>query len=182
MKTSHSHNGKLPKGAEKDLAASYNKFKTFEGKQYTGMKIGRSHKWNYDAGVWKETKLTPDLWGISYSVKKRRAGHAPKGSGVPVGTEYNWYIIAHQHVKKFNANIYTTELDGLKYKLAHRRADHEKWSTTEAGQRKRLIKFLQETIDHLEKEGVEMPAASNGHLNGKKPAKKTSKKEKMEAF
>ena len=28
----------------KDLAKTYNEFKQFEGAQYTGMKIGRSHK------------------------------------------------------------------------------------------------------------------------------------------
>lgn len=44
------------------------------------------------------SKITPDLWTISYAVTKRRAGRAPKGSGVPVGTEYHWYIVAHQHV------------------------------------------------------------------------------------
>jgi hypothetical protein len=69
--------------------ASYNRFKEFEGRQYTGMKIGRSHKWHYDQGDWKETKITPDLWEISYAVTKRRVGHAPEGSGVPVGTEYH---------------------------------------------------------------------------------------------
>src|SRR5215467_2561186 len=78
-----------------DLPASYNKFKDFEGKQYTGMKVGRTHKWYYDKGEWKEKKITPDLWEISYSVTKRRAGKAPEGSGVPVGTEYHWYIISH---------------------------------------------------------------------------------------
>jgi hypothetical protein len=36
------------------IAKSYNKFKTFEGKQYTGMKVGRSHKWYYDKVEWKE--------------------------------------------------------------------------------------------------------------------------------
>src|SRR4051812_21805742 len=51
---------------EKDNTASYDAFKQFEGKRYTGMKIGRSHKWNYDPGVWKETKLTPDEWQINY--------------------------------------------------------------------------------------------------------------------
>jgi hypothetical protein len=33
-----------------DLAVSYNKFKEYEGQRYTGMKIGRSHKWYYDEG------------------------------------------------------------------------------------------------------------------------------------
>src|SRR6266581_1226302 len=64
----------------KDLAASYNQFKEYKGQQYTGMQVGRSHYWNYDQGQWKETKITPDLWEISYAVTKRRKGKAPKGS------------------------------------------------------------------------------------------------------
>ena len=38
--------------------------------------IGRGHHWTYDPGDWKETKITPDLWEISYAVTKRRVGHA----------------------------------------------------------------------------------------------------------
>jgi hypothetical protein len=90
------------------------------------------------------------MWEIEYAVTKRRAGKAPEGSGVPVGTEYHWYIMAHQHVRKIDANSYTTSLTGLKYKLAHRRADHEKWNVTGKTQRKRLIKVLQELISELE--------------------------------
>ena len=37
------------------------------------MKVGRSHKWYYDKGEWKEKKITPDLWEISYSLTKSRA-------------------------------------------------------------------------------------------------------------
>ena len=36
--------------ARSDPAVSYNDFKEFEGQRYTGMKIGRSHKWYYDRG------------------------------------------------------------------------------------------------------------------------------------
>jgi hypothetical protein len=139
------------KEADKDLSKSYNQFKEYEGQQYTGMKIGRSHKWYYDKGEWKETKVTPDLWTISYGVTKRRAGKAPEGSGVPVGTEYHWYILAHQHVRKLNANDYTTALTGLKYKLAHKRAEKDKWNISDKAQRKRLIKLLKNMIDQLEK-------------------------------
>src|SRR5262249_21752387 len=46
------------------VAVSYNEFKEYEGQRYTGMKIGRSHKWYYDKGEWNETKITPDLWQI----------------------------------------------------------------------------------------------------------------------
>jgi len=139
---------------KKNFSFSYNQFKDYNGTQYTGMKIGRSHRWHYDKGDWKEKKITPDVWEISYAVKKRRAGKAPEGSGVPTGTEYHWYILAHQNVKKLNANDYSTSMFGLKYKLAHKRADKEKWSATSTAQRKRLIKFLQELITQLEQEPV----------------------------
>jgi hypothetical protein len=81
---------------KKSYEESYNQFKDYHGTKYTGMKIGRTHTWNYEQGEWKEKKLTPDLWEINYNVKKHRKGNAPEGSGVPVGTEYHWYILAHQ--------------------------------------------------------------------------------------
>src|SRR5436189_632772 len=140
--------------AKSDPAVSYNEFKEYEGQRYTGMKIGRSHKWYYDPGQWKETKITPDLWQVSYAVTKRRAGRAPEGSGVPVGTEYHWYVLAHQNVAKQNANDYTTSLTGLKFKIAHKRADTGKWSATPRTQRKRMIMFLRSVIADLEKQGA----------------------------
>jgi hypothetical protein len=140
---------------KKDISKSYNEYKQFEGKQYTGMKVGRSHKWYYDTGEWKEKKITPDKWEFTYAVNKRRAGNAPEGSGVPVGTEYNWYILAHQNVRKLDANNYTTSMSGLKYKLAHKRAENEKWSATDNAQRKRLIQVLEELIGQLKKEMFE---------------------------
>ena len=36
---------------ERDNVETYNSFKEFEGRRYTGMKIGRAHKWHYDLGV-----------------------------------------------------------------------------------------------------------------------------------
>src|SRR5512141_2096959 len=133
-----------------DLSESYEKPKTFHGQRYTGMAVGRTHKWYYDQGEWREKKITPDLWEISYEVKKRRAGRAPEGSGVPVGTEYHWYIAADQTVKKLNANDYSTAMTGFKYKVGHKRADSDKWSASDNAQRKRLVKFLRELIDSIE--------------------------------
>jgi len=141
--------------ARRELAAPYERFKDFEGRKYTGVKIGRSHKWYYDKGEWKETKITPDLWRIDYAVTKRRAGHAPEGSGVAVGTEYHWYLLAHQNVRKLNANDYSTALSGLKFKIAHKRAASDRWNVTPETQRKRMIRFLREVIDQLEHEGPE---------------------------
>jgi hypothetical protein len=164
---------------KKDLAKTYNEFKKFEGQQYTGMKVGRSHKWYYDKGEWKERKVTPDEWQINYAVTKRRAGKAPEGSGVPVGTEYHWYILAHQNVRKLNANDYTTTLVGLKFKLAHKRFDKETWSASEKAQKRRLIKILQRMITELETEleqtsvasdNVERPATKGANKNTKQNA------------
>lgn len=162
-------------GDKSDAAVSYDDFKSYEGRKYTGMKVGRSHKWYYDRGEWKEKKVTPDLWQISYAVTKRRAGKAPEGSGVPVGTEYHWYILAHQNVRKLNANDYTTSMAGMKFKIAHRRAGSEKWSATPKTQRKRMIKFLQDVLRDLEKEPVQEDATIVERVEpAKTPRKKTS--------
>jgi hypothetical protein len=158
-----------------DVAATYDAFKEFEGKRYTGMKVGRSHRWKYDPGDWKETKVTPESWQIHYAVTKRRAGKAPEGSGVPVGTSYHWYILAHQNVTKLNANDYSTSMTGMKFKLAHKRADSGKWSASEAAQRRHLIKILQEVIADLEQAAVAEPR------NSPKPATTRPKTKKAAA-
>jgi len=173
--TAVGHDGRARKKAPqaKDIAASYEEFKEYEGRRYTGMKIGRSHKWYYDQGEWKEKKITPDKWQISYAVTKRRAGKAPEGSGVPVGAEYHWYILAHQNVKKLNVNDYSTSMTGLKFKIAHKRADSEKWSASQRAQRKRMIQFLQEAIKELEQQVSESEPA-------KKESKKPARRKKRE--
>ena len=148
---------KSPKDMQDDIAATYNAFKNFEGKLYTGVKIGRGHKWYYDSGEWKERKVTPEKWEFTYAVNKRRAGKAPEGSGVPVGTEYHWYILAHQIVRKLDANVYSTAMTGMKHKLAHMRAITGKWSASEAAQRRHLIRILQEMIQQLQRE-IDAPA------------------------
>ena len=125
---------KKKNGIKKDISKSYNQFKEFEGKKYTGMKVGRTHKWYYDKGEWKEKKVTPDKWQFTYNLTKRRAGIAPEGSGVPLGTEYHWYILANQNVKKIDAKSYT--------------------SSSEDAQRKRLIKILQRSIEELKTEMI----------------------------
>ena len=143
------------------VAASYEAIKNYNGKQYVGMQIGRSHKWYYDKGEWKDKKITPDLWEIRYAVTKRRAGKAPKGSGAPIGTGYHWYILAHQEVLKLNEDDYSTVLSGLKYKIAHKRAAKGNWSASVATQRKTLLKFLKEMVAQLEKEPVPLKFTYN---------------------
>ena len=137
-----------------DVSASYNRYKEYQGKQYSGMKIGGTHKWYYDKGEWRDRKITPDFWEISYAVTKRRAGLAPKGSGAAVGTSYHWYIVAHQIVKKLNADDYSTFLSGFKFKVAHKRAIKGKWNISTAAQRKHLIQFFKDMIKQLEEKPI----------------------------
>ncbi|WAO95591.1 Hypothetical protein NCS54_01322300 [Fusarium falciforme] len=123
----------------------YNALKSFNGQVYSGMAVGGSHTWNYDQGVWHEVKEEPDMWKIDYKTNKRRAKTAPKGSGAPLGTEYHWLIVAHQYVKKIDANTYETNLTGSKYKLAHKAAASKSWSiNTVKGQREREIELLED--------------------------------------
>jgi hypothetical protein len=133
-----------------DYAKSYNKFKKFKGKTYTGAKVGRGQRWHYAVGEWKERKITPERWQFSYNVGKRRTGNAPEGSGAPIGTQYHWFIIADQIVKKLDANNYSTEMIGTKFKVAHKRAGKNKWSANELKQRQEMVKDLKKIIDELE--------------------------------
>ena len=126
------------------------------------------HRWNDLKLKWREVRM--------------KRGKAPKGSGVPVGTEYHWYILAHQNVRKYNANIYTTAMTGLKYKLAHKRADSDKWSASDKAQRRRLVKLLLDMIAQLEMEPIieeqTMHANGRAHVNGKSHKTKAITKKK----
>ncbi|RAL14513.1 uncharacterized protein BO97DRAFT_271646 [Aspergillus homomorphus CBS 101889] len=125
--------------------AGYNALKSYNGQVYSGMAVGGSHTWTYDQGTWKETKEEPDLWRIDYQTNKRRAKKAPEGSGAPVGTEYHWLVVGHQHVKKVDANTYETHLTGSKYKLAYKSASSNSWSVpTVKKQREREVELLED--------------------------------------
>lgn len=134
------------------MTASYDAIKEVDGRKYTGMRVGGSHDWYYKQGEWKETKVAPDRWQFSYVVDKRRRWDAPEGSGAPLGTEYHWYILADQCVRKLNANEYSTSMTGVKYKLAHRRAANKEWSASEAARLRRLIVILEENVLRLQQE------------------------------
>jgi hypothetical protein len=140
------------------VSTAYNDYKEFEGRKYIGMRVGGVHHWYYEKGEWKEKKVAPDRWEFTYTTNKRRAWNAPQGSGVPVGTEYHWYILAHQSVRKLDANIYTTSMAGLKYKLAHKRVGLNRWNLTESAQREQLIRILEEYVIQLKREMVDESA------------------------
>ena len=144
-----------PEAVAKVKSGAYEEYKEFNGIKYTGMRVGGSHKWYYEKGIWSEKKIAPDKWELTYSVNKKRAWDAPEGSGVPVGTEYHWYILAHQNARKLDANNYATSMTGIKYKLAHKRADRLNWNTSENQQRKQLVQILEELIIQVKNEILE---------------------------
>jgi hypothetical protein len=57
--------------------------------------------------------------------------------------------------KKVDANRYTTAMTGIKYKLAHKRAERENWNITENAQEKRLIQILERLTVQLKGERCE---------------------------
>jgi len=97
-------------------------------------------------------------------VTKRRAGHAPKGSGVPTGTGYHWYILAHQDVRKLNADDYSTTMSGFKFKIAHKRAGSDKWNATVATQRKNMIQFLKDMITQIQQKPIPLEIEYKGKV------------------
>ncbi len=134
---------------------SFDDIKTFNGKQYSGMRIGDSHVWDYNNAVWEETKITPDLWQIKFGAIKGRKVGAPEGSGVPLNTAYHWFIMADQRVVKINKDQYQTLMEGAKFKIGHHRPYWKNWSYAYPGQlsyRQRLIQILTGALERLEKD------------------------------
>lgn len=76
-------------------------------------------------------------------------------------------------MKKLNANDYSTSLEGTKYKLAHRRADHDKWNVSETTQHRHLVALLEREIAKLTKGATvetrpvaaRTPRALRAHVN-----------------
>ena len=134
---------------------SFNDTKIFNGRQYSGMSVGASHIWSYPSGIWEETKVTDDKWHIKFSSLKRRSKPAPAGSGCALGTGYHWLVIADQCVKKVSTDEYQTLMEGVKFKIGHRRPYWRNWSYTYAEQptyRQRLISALKSELARLEAE------------------------------
>lgn len=99
-------------------------------KKRKGMKIGGKHHWKYHTkpGDWKETKIAPGLWKISYYQTKGRKGyHAKKGQGFPKGGKLHWYIKAHQYAIKTGPNTYKVHMTGYKKQIGWKPPKTKKW-------------------------------------------------------
>lgn len=127
--------------------------KEFRGRKYTGMAVGGRHTWIYPNALWREQKVDPDEWEFTLTAVKEREEDAPDGSGAPINTQFHWYILAHQHVRKIDSNSYATSMSGVKYKLAHKRAERDQWNTeTRRGpsEREKLISILERALADLQ--------------------------------
>lgn len=134
------------------LDMGYDDLKEFDGEEYTGMPVGGQHSWLYTNAVWREQKVAPDRWEFNLTSVKRRQRPAPPGSGASLLSEYHWYLLAHQWVRKIDADSYTTFMSGVKHKIAHRRPHWRQWSSEYPGNdsdAERVIAILEATLDRL---------------------------------
>jgi hypothetical protein len=135
-----------------DKSAKFNTLKKFNDKIYTGMAIGGSHHWHYNNGNWFETKKAPDRWTINYKSLKTRAHSAPLNSGANVGTKYHWYLIADQIATKLDSNSYMTSMNGVKFKIGHKRPNWKMFSYNYPEQqsyKERIIEILEHILKKL---------------------------------
>ena len=73
-------------------------------------------------------------------------------SGVPINTEYHWYILADQRVRKVDKDSYETVMEGVKHKLSHKRPYWRKWSSeyqNNISDRDGIIAILEDMLKRL---------------------------------
>lgn len=135
----------------------YDDTKDFEGRTYSGMRVGGVHDWDYPDGRWIERKVAPDRWDVRFTSSKRRRHAAPAGTGAAKGTMFHWYVQGHQRVRKVDENTYQTLMEATKWKVGHRRPYWKKWSTEYEDQtpaRERVIAILEETLANLRQQAA----------------------------
>jgi hypothetical protein len=138
----------------------FDDLKKFRGQVYSGMPIGGTQIWEYPAGIWQEQKVAPDRWLFSFLSDKKRVQKAPEGSGALPGTWYHWFILAHQQVRKVDQDTYETVMEGVKYKVAHKRPHWRGWSTEypdHVPERDILIRILEEKLVELKNGVIRQP-------------------------
>ena len=134
---------------------AFDDMKLHNGKPYTGMPVGRTHNWVYHNADWMETKMTPDLWKFRFDANKSRHVPAPVGSGAQLQTGYHWLVIGDQLVIKTNKDDYQTTMQGLKFKVGHKRPHWKMYSYGYNGQvpyKQKVIGYLTQAIIQLQQE------------------------------
>ena len=132
---------------------AYDDIKSHNGQKYMGMAIGGTHNWDYPNGKWSEKKVAPDKWEFTFSSVKRRQREAPQSSGCPIDTEYHWYVLADQRVKKVDKDSYDTMMSGLKFKVGHKRPywRHMSYDYPDSiSYRENIKRILMDALERLE--------------------------------
>ncbi|MFX1357996.1 MAG: hypothetical protein ACFFA8_12030 [Promethearchaeota archaeon] len=130
----------------------YDNLKSYKNTIYSGMKVGGTHHWNYNNGKWFETKEAPDRWKISFQSVKTRINPAPQNTGAHIGTKFHWYIIADQIATKIDNDSYMTLMNGVKFKVGHKRPHWKTFSYNYPEQisyRERIIEILEKILQDL---------------------------------
>ena len=125
------------------------------GQIYSGMPVGGVHNWNYHDTAWSETKMTPELWKFRFDAIKSRTVPAPINSGVEVKSAYHWLVVADQQVIKISKDDYQTAMQGLKFKIGHKRPYWKKFSYGYKGQipyKQKVINSLLQVVEQLQQE------------------------------
>ncbi|MFX0071409.1 MAG: hypothetical protein ACFFAO_10000 [Candidatus Hermodarchaeota archaeon] len=133
----------------------YDTLKMYKTKPYTGMEIGKSHLWNYKNGKWLETKIAPDKWTIKFDSLKTRSNVAPQNSGAGIHSQFHWYIIADQIATKISNNSYQTSMNGVKFKIGHKRSHWKSFSyeyPEQMGYKEHVINILEDILRKLKNE------------------------------
>lgn len=133
---------------------NYDTLKKFNGRLYTGMVIGGTHDWLYPDGRWKETKISPDKWEFSFESLKRRTHESRDNTGAAEGTIFHWYILADQKATKLDKDSYSTSMNGIKFKIGHKRPYWREFSYNYIDQisyEERVTQALKETLETLKK-------------------------------
>ncbi len=131
---------------------AYNDLKDFGGQKYMGMPVGGRHTWNYLKGIWMEEKVTPESWVFRFDCMKKRTSPAPDNSGAPIDTQYHWYILADQRVRKIDKDSYDTMTEGVKYKISHKRPHWRKWSSeypNNITSKEKIVRILEDMLERL---------------------------------
>lgn len=143
----------------------FDDLKVFNDQKYSGMAVGGEHHWIYPDGAWDEKKVAPDRWEFMFKSLKKRSKPSPEGSGAPNGTSYHWYILADQKVTKVSKDEYETLMQGLKFKVGHKRPYWKGFSYTYKDQksyRQKLIEILRNMLLRLEQEEAQEHGAKVG--------------------
>ena len=135
----------------------YDDLKEYNGQKYMGMTVGGKHKWNYPSGVWTEEKVAPDKWVFTFTSTKCRNEPAPESSGAPVDTQYRWCILAVQRSRKLDKDTYETVMEGLKFKIAHKKPYWRKWSSEypdNPSDKQRITAILEDMLERVKEGGL----------------------------